>query len=123
MLDFREILIYGGLMKLETLVADINKKYNFGLSSGSITSVVASLKFADIPDDVFSNSVGMVTEVVKSACAVHSSRVQATVGEPATDVDTCPLCKASLQDVTLVNDRKARYCPVHKVALPPYPGK
>lgn len=109
-------------MKLSTLVEDVCRKNKTNFIPRNIRSITASCRVADIPEDITTSNRNKAIRIINIAISSHKNRIEvrssAKEPTPAQDTDKCPICQAKMQVIKLINERKANYCPIHKVTLP-----
>lgn len=84
------------------------------ITDKDVNAITASCKLAGINDN---SSIDIVTAVVDAATASHFNRVLAAVS-PADNDESCPICKATYKEASLINGRIVKYCSTHRIALP-----
>lgn len=94
------------------------------LNDDKLKNITKKLLKAGFSENVNKSSIPFIVEAIKKMCIARHNPLKTTASSCGIQSKDCPLCthtashKGSMIDVKLADDRKARFCMEHNVAIP-----
>ncbi len=106
-------------MKLTRLLDDTNVTYALSLDQRQRRAILASLKIAGFKPDVNRKDVSNIIDIILAQAnrVERYNPLKAAVAKTNLE-NTCPICGKDMEDVTIANNKNAKYCPDHNLTLP-----
>lgn len=106
-------------MKLVRLLDDTDTTYKLRLDQRKKKAIKASLKIAGFEQDVHRKDVSTIIDIILAQAKRVKRFNPLKAAVVKADVENkCPICGKAMDDVTIANNKQAKYCPDHNLTLP-----
>ncbi len=106
-------------MRLQRLIDDTNVTYKLNLDQRKKKTIIASLNVVGYNEEIFGKDVSTVVDIIiaQAKRMPRYNPLKAAVIKANVE-NKCPICGKIMDDVTIANNKQAKYCPDHNLTLP-----